>query len=77
MPPYSSHLHIVQGSSRLSSTSSRHIGLMVRVMAASSSSARSLVIAPEIGMMPSTVAISRSPPIASVGVHAQRRADMS
>src|SRR4029079_12376363 len=54
---------MVQGSARFASTSLRHIGLMARVIAASSSCAVSFVIDAEIGMMPSTVAINTSPPI--------------
>src|SRR5204863_6230106 len=63
IPPNSSHLHIVHGSARLAFTSSRHMGLIGRVMAASSSCEVSLVMDVEIGMMPSTVAMRTSPPI--------------
>src|SRR6188508_1155793 len=63
-PPYSSHFKNVHGWSRLSIASLRHIRLMLRLMAASSSSARSLVIAADTGSTPSIVATSTSPPIA-------------
>jgi hypothetical protein len=49
---------------RLAATSSRHIGLICSVIIARSSCALSLEIAAEIGVMPSTVASNRSPPIA-------------
>ena len=68
--------YIVHGAAILAATSCRHSGLIVRVMAASSSCSAVLVIACEIGMMPSTVAISRSPPIGRCAFMPMRRTDL-